>query len=56
MLQVQNCFFWSISVIISNKILLISIRGPRGALYAHYEANTPTTRPHAGEDSPIKIN
>jgi len=30
--QVQNCFFRSMSVIISNKILLISARGSGGAL------------------------
>jgi len=32
-LQVQNCFFRSISVIILNEILLISARGTEGALY-----------------------
>jgi len=33
-LQVQNCFFRSISVIISNKILLISAIGSGEALQA----------------------
>jgi len=33
-IQVQNCFSRSISVIISNKVLHISARRSRGALYA----------------------